>query len=89
MTLKKGRYLVTLTPAQLSNFLFSDEATFCVDGVVNSQNVRRYAPRKGSLQPGQLQGRPPNFRHTKSTFSSKVMVFLGEHFCAADQGLLR
>ena len=65
------RFLVTLTPAQLSNFLFSDEATFCVDGCVNSQNVRKYAPRKGSLQPGQQQGRPPNFRITKSTFSRK------------------
>ena len=74
------RFLVTLTPAQLSNFLFSDEATFCVDGSVNSQNVRKYAPRKGSLPPGQQQGRPPNFRITKSTFSSKVMVVLGEHY---------
>ena len=40
-------FLVTLTPDDISNILFSDEAQFHLDGTVNTQNVRRYAPRKG------------------------------------------
>lgn len=71
------QYLATLTQAELSNFLFSDEAQFNLDGTVNSQNVRRYAPRKGSLPAGQRQGRPGHFRHQKTNFPQKVMVFLG------------
>ena len=71
------RYLVTLSPADLSNILFSDEAQFYLDGTINTQNVRRYAPRKGSLPANQRQGRPNHFRHRKSTFSSHIMVFLG------------
>ena len=51
-------------------------ASICIDNTV-SQNVRQYAPRKGSLPAGQLQGRPNHFRHQKSTFSPHVMVFLG------------
>lgn len=75
--LQMCQYLVTLTPAALSNFLFSDEAQFNLDGVVNSQNVRRYAPRKGSLPAGQRQGRPRHFRQQRTNFPQKVMVFLG------------
>ena len=71
------QFFVTLTPDDISNILFSDEAQFHLDGTINSQNVRRYAPRKGSLPAGQLQGRPNHFRHQKSTFSPHVMVFLG------------
>ena len=41
------------------------------------QNVRRYQPRKGSVQPGQPAGRPEHFKNKRSTFSQKVMVFLG------------
>ena len=77
--LQMCRYLVTLTPADLTHFLFSDEANFDLDGNVNTQNVRRYAPRKGSVPAGQLQGRPAHFRQKKGTFSAKVMVFLGEY----------
>ena len=70
------QFLVTLTPDDISNLLFSDEAQF-LDGTINTQNVRRYAPRKGSLPAGQLQGRPNHFRQQNSTFSPHFMVFLG------------
>ena len=70
-------FLTTLTPDDISNILFSDEAQFHLDGTINTQNVRRYAPRKGSVPAGQAQGRPNHFRHQKSTFSPHVMVFLG------------
>ena len=71
------RFFLTLNAGNINNFCFSDEATFCLDGTVNSQNVRRYAPRKGSVAAGMAQGRPGHFRHQNSTFSPKVMVFLG------------
>ena len=48
------------------------------------QNVRRYAPRKGSMLVGQApggharaQGRPPNLRHRKTNFCPGITVFLG------------
>ena len=37
------------------------------------QNVRRYQP----VQPGQPAGRPEHFKNKRSTFTQKVMVFLG------------
>ena len=75
--LQMCHYLATLTPAALSNFLFSDEAQFNLDGTVNSQNARQYSPRKGSLPAGQRQGRPGHFWQEKTNFPQKVMVFLG------------
>ena len=71
------QYLVYLTQAQLENILFSGEAQFDSDGTVNSQNVRHFAPRKGSLPAGQRQGRPGHFRQQKTNFPQKVLVFLG------------
>ena len=56
---------------------FSDEAYFKADGSVNSQNVRRYAPRQGTRAQGTAQGRPDHFREKVPTFSQKVMVLLG------------
>ena len=46
------------------NVAYSDEATFSLDGEINTQNVRRYAPKK---QAGLVNsGKPKQFRHTKS-----------------------
>ena len=75
--LQMCHYLVNLTPQDLASFCFSDEAQFDLDGTVNSQNVRRYVPRKGTLPAGQRQGRPAHFRQQKTNFPQKVMVFLG------------
>ena len=74
--LAMARHLATLNANNISNMLFSDEATFCLDGTINTQNVRRYAPKKGSVPAGMAQGRPAHFRHQNSTFAPKVMVFL-------------
>ena len=48
-----------------------------LDGTVNSQNVKRYCPRKGSLPAGQRQGRPGHFRQQMTNFPQKVLVFVG------------
>ena len=49
--------------------------TFSLDIEVNTQNTRRYAPKKVA---GQHQGvRPEQFRHDKFDYPQKVMVFLG------------
>ena len=39
-----ANHILTLSNRQLANFAYSDEATFSLDGEVNTQNVRRYAP---------------------------------------------
>ena len=39
-------WIRTLSDQDLGKFLFSDEANFQLNGNVNSQNVRRYAPLK-------------------------------------------
>ena len=41
-------WIRTLTDNQLGKLVFSDEAYFELNGSVNSQNVRRYAPVKSS-----------------------------------------
>ena len=56
--------LTTMTEADLLNTAFSDEATFTMDGMVNSQNVRRYAKKK--TKGADQDGRPANFRHQTS-----------------------
>ena len=65
-----ARRIIVLSDQQLLNMAFSDEAYFSLDGEVNSQNYRRYAP-KGE--------RPAGFIHTTNKFPKKVMVFLGLH----------
>ena len=65
-----ARRIIGLSDQQLLNMAFSDEAYFTLDGEVNTQNVRRYAP-KGE--------RPEGFIHTTNKFPKKVMVFLGLH----------
>ena len=65
-------WIVSLTDDQLLLFLFSDEANFHLNGHVNSQNIRRYAPLKRFDQVN--GGRPEHFMVEKSV-SPKLMVF--------------
>ena len=80
-----ANHILTLSNRKLANIAYSDEATFSLDGEVNTQNVRRYAPRKVYGQP--VGGKPPQFRHTHSKYPSKVMVFLGLHSSGKTFGL--
>ena len=68
--LEFAQRVVALSDQQLGNMAFSDEAYFVLDGEVNTQKVRRYAP-KGE--------RPENFFRTTNKYPKKVMVFLGLH----------
>ena len=65
-----ARRIIGLSDQQLLNMAFSDEAYFTLDGEVNTQNIRRYAP---------MGERPEGFIHTTNKFPKKVMVFLGLH----------
>ena len=77
--------LNNMDEADLMNTAFSDDATFTMDGMVNSQNVRRYAKRKTrGVEQG---GRPANFRHTHTKYPKKYMVFLGVHGSGRTWGL--
>ena len=53
----------------LPNFLIGDEVSFCMNGKVNSQNVRKYAPK----------WEPPNFNFEKSDSRKKLKVWTS--FC--------
>ena len=75
--LRFARFFLTLSPREMAKIAYSDEATFCMDGEINTQNVHRYAPNKVYGQPE--GGRPEHFRHTHTKFPKKVMVFLGLH----------
>ena len=56
-----------------------------MDGEVNTQNVRRYAPKKQyGVNAG---GKPKQFRHTTDKYPKKVMVFLGLHSSGQSFGL--
>ena len=70
-----SQWIITLTDEELLRFLFSDEANFELHGMVNSQNVRRYAPLKSSDP--QNGGRPEHFVVEKPTYSPKLLVFCG------------
>lgn len=61
-------YMARKNNQQLKNFLFSDEANFDLNGHVNSQTVRMYAPARG--------GHPENLVHERSV-SKKLMVYCG------------
>ena len=74
-----------LNRARLLNTAFSDEATFTLDGMVNSQNVRKYCLKKTRGE--EEGGRPEQFRHTTNKFPKKVMVFLGVHGSGTTWGL--
>ena len=63
------------TPADTLHTAFSDKATFSLDGEVNTQNTRRYAPSKVRGQA--VGGRPEQFRQEKTKYPQKLMVFLG------------
>lgn len=77
--------LNNLTDADLNNCAFSDEATFSLDGEVNTQNIRRYAEKKVHRE--DQGGKPAQFRHTKSKYPQKVMVFMGLHSSGKTWGL--
>ena len=53
----------------LHNFLIDDEAGFAMNGRVNSQNVRQYAPRGG--------GPAPDFNYTRNESRKRVTVWVG------------
>ena len=54
-------------PRFLANFVVGDEAGFCMNGEVNSHNVRQYAPR----------GEPPDFHYYRRDARAKVTVWMG------------
>lgn len=83
--LRFARFFTNLSTRQMANIAYSDEATFCMDGEVNSQNVRRYAPAKVYGQP--VGGKPDHFRHIHTKYPRKVMVFLGLHSSGKTFGL--
>ena len=60
-----------MSQERMANMAFSDEAGFSLDGVVNSQNERRYCPT-GS-------GTPETLQVETEKFPKKLMVFLGVH----------
>lgn len=47
--------------------MIGDEAAFCMNGEVNSHNVRQYAPR----------GAPPDFNYERRDERSKITVWMG------------
>ena len=79
------RVFLSLTNQQRANIAYSDEATFSMDGEVNKQNVRRYAPKKEYNQP--VGGKTAHFRQTNTKYPKKVMVFLGLHSSGKTFGL--
>ena len=80
-----ANHFLTLSPQEMGIIAYSDEASFSMDGEVNTQNVRRYAPKKEYGQP--VGGKPIQFRHTHSKYPKKVMVFLGLHSSGKTFGL--
>ena len=60
---------------EIDNILYSDEASFYLNGSINKQNNRRYAPLK-KHNPVQ-GGRPANSVHKKPTYDPHIMVFCG------------
>ena len=73
------------TPADTAHTAFSDEATFNLDGEINTQNTRRYAPKK--VRGEDIGGRPQHFRHEKTKYPQKLMVFLGVYGDGSTWGL--
>ena len=55
--------------------LVSDETNFLLNGLVNSQNIRRYAKLKSSNP--EEGGRPDHFVEETPTFQKKIMVYAG------------
>ena len=54
-------------PRFLANVVIGDEAAFCMNGEVNSHNVRQCAPR----------GAPPDFNYERRDERSKITVWMG------------
>ena len=69
------QWLVQLADDELLKIVTSDEASFLLNGHVNFQNVRCYAPLKSSDPIN--GGRPDHFAVDHPTFSQKLMVFCG------------
>jgi hypothetical protein len=77
-----ANHILTLSNRKLANIAYSDEATFSLDGEVNTQNVRRYAAQKVYGQP--VVGKTPQFRHTqglKSSFASWERIAKAKPSC--------
>ena len=55
--------------------LVSDETNFLLNGLVNSQNICRYAKLKSSNP--EEGGRPDHFVEETPTFQKKIMVMGG------------
>ena len=51
----------------LHNFLIGDEAGFAMNGSVNTQNVREYAPK----------GQPPDFFYQRNECRTRITVWVG------------
>ena len=51
----------------LANFVIGDDAAFCINGEVNSHNVRQYAPK----------GDPPDSHYVRREERGKVTVWMG------------
>ena len=65
--LKFCQWLLEQDEHFLTNLVIGDEAAFCLDGKVNTQNIRRYAPQK----------HPPVFSFDKSYRRDKLSVWAG------------
>ena len=68
-------WYLSLTQEQQENIAFSDESIFSLDQGHNSQNDRRWAPKKK----GDSGGRPESFTVEQAKYSKTTMVFLGLH----------
>ena len=66
---------MTRSDEEMLQVLVSDEANFQLCGLVNSQNMRRYAKMKSSNR--EEEGRPENFAVETPTYQQKRMVFAG------------
>ena len=51
----------------MANFVIGDEAIFALNGVVNTHNVREYAPK----------GHPPEFNYDRNDSRAKLTVWAG------------
>ena len=85
MRMNFAQHVINLSLTKQKNVAHSDEATFTLDGEVNARNIWHYAPKKE--YGGDVGGKPEQFRHTKTNYPNKVMVFLGLHSSGKTFGL--
>ena len=70
--LEFAQWYCSLSLEEKENFGFSDEASFSLNGSVNTQKVRKYALPKSEGG----EGRPKEFFLPQKKFAKPVMVFL-------------